>query len=189
MYSAERLAERYDDFGSALEVVAGRHEAEKQRQWDLRESLNRDKWQNSSALWDNELSRFDSIVAYHQHRLDVCKAICMKTLDMTQGTVVNQLPQLTAQVSPMQQMRPFPEQVAFLRWLYFTLVSSPYQKLRMHWPEFQIAHNDMESVVDILYRWRKIAQLSHHERHYGVTKTKSVRPVEELRWSRWLSGL
>lgn len=59
-------------------------------------------------------------------------------------------------------------------------MSAPHQKLETHWPEFRIAHVEMEVLVDNLYRRRRIERLSNHERHYELTKRISVRNVEKL---------
>ena len=77
-------------------------------------------------------------------------------------------------------MRPFREQLIFLRRLYLTLVSSPHQQLKTHWLKFQMDFSDMEPLVDRLYQLRRIKMLSNCERHYELTKDFSLRPFEEL---------
>jgi len=163
-----------------MEVFDRRYEAGKRRTWDSRASLGRNQWQNWFALLETDLGISDYLVAYHQHRLDVYKAICTKTSDMSKGIAVANLARHTAQVSLMHQMRPLREQLIYLRWLYLTLLSSPHQKLKTHSHEFQMAVSDMEPLVNKLYQLRGIERLPNYERHYEVTKLISVRPFEEL---------
>ena len=101
MYSAERLAERYADFTSAMEVVNRRYEAEKRRTWGLSNSLKRKKWQNWSAHLEIDLGCSDALVAYDQQKLDVHKAIHMQKLDMTKSIVAAGLARYSALASLM----------------------------------------------------------------------------------------